>query len=96
MERILTLLVAVFAGEHVLAVVVVVLEGGVAGGLRHADHGGGGAGDDRVPPHLGLHHGPARLHPLLLLAAGVVLALALDQRFMRIVRPLTGCPISRI
>ena len=63
--------------EHLLAVCVVVVEGGVAGGLRQADVGGGGAGDDRVLPHLRLHQSPARLHSSLLLSTGGVLTLAL-------------------
>ena len=64
--------------EHLLAVGVVVVEGGVAGGLRQADVGGGGAGDDRVLGHLRLHQSPARLHSSLLLSTGGVLTLALQ------------------
>ena len=71
------------SGEMVVvvcAVVVVVLEGGVAGWLRTADVGGGGAGEDPVQGELLLHLRPAGLHHLLLQPAGLVLTAALDRR----------------
>ena len=67
--------------EHVTAVVVVVLEGGVTGGLCPADVGGGGAGQHSVQRQLLLHLGPAGLHQLLLLPASLVLTAALRQRW---------------
>ena len=63
--------------EHVRAVVVVVLKGGVAGRLRTADVGGGGAGQDPVQGQLLLHLRPAGLHQDLLQSAGIVLTAAL-------------------
>ena len=65
--------------EHLLAVPVVVVHGGGAERVRGTYPGGGSAGDDGLLPGVPDHLLPAGLHPLLLQAAVVVLALALHQ-----------------